>query len=62
MNEEIIYKENEDIKYIQFKRLLKYGIKHAYTLKDENINFSSKSQYQVSSYKKLFQIACLSHK
>jgi len=53
MNEEIIYKENEKIKYIQFKRLLKYGIKHAYTLKGENINFSSKSQYQTSSYKKI---------
>lgn len=53
MNEEIIYKESNEIKYIQFKRLLKYGIKHAYTLKDEGINFSSKSEYQKSSYRKI---------
>ena len=40
LNENIILKDNGDIQYIQFKRLLKYGIKHCYTLKGENIDFS----------------------
>lgn len=53
MNSEIIYKGNDEIKYIQFKRLLDYGIKHAYTLRGENINFSSKSELKDDSYKKI---------
>ncbi len=40
-NENIIIKENENgIKYLQFKRLLELGIKHAYTLKTDEIDFS----------------------
>ena len=36
-NENIVYKNNGNIELIQFKKLLKYGIKHAYTLKGENL-------------------------
>lgn len=50
MNKEIVYKKGKDIEYIQFKRLLKYGIKHAYTLKGENIDFSSLSEKNEYSY------------
>ena len=39
-NEEIVYVKKDNIEYIQFKKLLKYGIKHAYTLKGDNIDFS----------------------
>lgn len=51
--EEIIYKKNDEIEFIQFKRLLKYKIKHAYTLKGKNIDFSIKSEKSDYSYKKI---------
>ena len=53
-NENIIYKKAEGIEYIQFKKLLEYGIKHAYTLKGENINFRSNSKEEKDSYNKIF--------
>ena len=52
-NEEIIYVQKEGINYIQFKRLLKYGIKHAYTLKCEGIDFSFEQDKNKKSYEKL---------
>ena len=52
-NDEIIFKSTRDIQYIQFKRLLKYGIKHAYTLRGENIDFSTTSRYEKESYAKI---------
>ena len=54
-NDNIIIKQGNDIEYIQFKRLLDYGIKHAYTLKKEGINFRSDSKEEKDSYKKLFE-------
>ncbi len=53
MNQEIIFKNENGIEYIQFKRLLDLGVKHAYTLKGENINFSSKSEYKQKSFEKI---------
>lgn len=52
-NEEVIYVNKNGIEYIQFKKLLKYGVKHAYTLKGENIDFSFNQDLNVSSYQKL---------
>lgn len=52
-NEELIYVKKDDIEYIQFKKLLDYGIKHAYTLKSNNIDFSFNQELNSSSYKKL---------
>ena len=52
-NEEIIYVQKEGIEYIQFKKLLKYGIKHAYTLKSEGIDFAFNQAKNMSSYEKL---------
>jgi len=52
-NEEIIYVKGKNIEYIQFKRLLKYNIKHCYTLKGENINFSHNSEHEKESYSKI---------
>lgn len=52
-SEEIVYVKKDDIEYIQFKRLLKYGIKHAYTLKGENIDFSFNQSLNLVSYEKL---------
>jgi len=49
-NDNIIYKNNGDIEYIQFKKLLKYGVKHAYTLKGEDLDFSKDSEFEESSY------------
>ena len=55
MEEQILYKKDEGIEYIQFKILLELGIKHAYTLKGENIDFSSFSNKQKTSYEKLLK-------
>lgn len=53
-NDNIIIKQGNGIEYIQFKRLLDYGIKHAYTLKGEGINFRSDSKEEKESYNKIF--------
>lgn len=55
INNEIIYNKKEGIEYIQFKKLLEFGVKHAYTLKGENIDFSNNSEYEKSSYEKIFK-------
>ena len=52
-NENIIYKDNGEIAYIQFKRLLKYDIKHAYTLKREGLDFSKDAEKEKISYEAL---------
>lgn len=53
-SEEIVYVEKEGIHYIQFKKLLKYGVKHAYTLKSEGIDFSfTDMEKNAKSYDKL---------
>ena len=53
-NNNIIIKEDSNgIKYLQFKRLLNYGIKHAYTLKKEGIDFSFNQDMHDISYEKL---------
>ena len=54
-NDNIIIKKGDGIEYIQFKRLLEHGIKHAYTLKCDGINFRSDSEEEKESYKKLFE-------
>lgn len=46
----IMFQDNGDVQFIQFKKLLKYGIKHAYTLKGENLDFSQNSYVEKSSY------------
>ena len=43
-NEIIVCKEHKGIEYIQFRKLLDFGIKHAYTLKGDNINFRTDSK------------------
>lgn len=54
-NDIIVCKEYKGIQYIQFKKLLEFGIKHAYTLKGENINFRSKSKEEKESYSKIYE-------
>ena len=53
-NDNIIIKKENGIEYIQFKRLLEHGIKHAYTLKGEGINFRTGSEEEKESYQKIF--------
>lgn len=53
-NENIIYQKGNGIQYIQFKKLLEFGIKHAYTLKGDNINFDIKSKLENESNVKIF--------
>ena len=62
INDSVIYNKKNGIEYIQFKKLLNYEIKHAYTLKGENINFRSNSKENKSSYKKLFDALDLNSK
>jgi len=52
-NEEIIYSEKNGVKYMQFKRLLKYGIKHAYTFKSGDIDFAFNQDKNEKSYEAL---------
>lgn len=52
-NKEILYKDDGDLKYIQFKRLLRYGIKHCYTLKGDMLDFSKNQELEKSSYSRL---------
>lgn len=54
-NSIIKYCQGKDIDYIQFNKLLELGIKHAYTLKKENINFSHKN---LDLEKKSYQTIC----
>ena len=54
-NDNIVIKKGIGIEYIQFKRLLEHGIKHAYTLKGEGINFRSDSKEEKESYEKIFE-------
>lgn len=54
-DENIIVKKENGIEFIQFKKLLEFGIKHAYTLKGDGINFRSTAKEQDESYKKIFE-------
>ena len=53
-NDNIIIKKENGIEYMQFKRLLEHGIKHAYSLKSEGLNFRSNSKEEKESYQKIF--------
>ena len=53
LNDKIIFQNHDDVSYIQFKKLLKYGVKHAYTLKGENLDFSHDSELEKTSYFRL---------
>lgn len=54
-NQNIIYQNNGDIEFIQFKKLLKYGIKHAYTLKGESLDFSHGCLLEKLSYERILK-------
>lgn len=54
-NEKIICKEYKGIEYIQFRKLLDLGIKHAYTLKGKNTNFRSNSKEESECYSKIYE-------
>lgn len=54
-NNNIIIQEYKGIEYIQFKKLLELGIKHAYTLKGENTNFRSGSKEEKECYSKIYE-------
>ena len=56
----IIIKNENGIEFIQFKKLLEFGVKHAYTLKSDEINFRSSAKEQDVSYKKIFDAVGLS--
>lgn len=50
----VIIKNKNGLEYLQFKKLLEFGIKHAYTLKGDGINYRSTAKEQEASYKKIF--------
>ena len=50
-NSEIKYVKGKNVDYIQFKRLLKHGVKNAYTLRGENVDFSHYGESSNESYK-----------
>lgn len=54
INNQIVLKKTEEIEYLQFKRLLEHGIKHAYTLKADKLNFRSDNDLEKDSFLKLY--------
>lgn len=54
-NEKIICSEYKGIEYIQFRKLLDLGVKHAYTLKGEKTNFRSNSKEEKDCYCKIYE-------
>lgn len=55
-NKEIIYQIKDGFEYIQFKKLLDFKVKHAYTLKNPNTNYRVNSPEEKESYQKIFKI------
>ncbi len=55
-NKEIIYQNKNGFEYIQFKKLLDFKVKHAYTLKNVNTNYRANSPEEKESYQKIFKI------
>lgn len=53
LNDNIILNSKNGIEYLQFKKLLDYNIKHAYTLQGDNINFRNQCDVEDESYKKI---------
>jgi len=56
MDDKIIYKNENGIEYIQFQKLLDLGINHCYTLMSENIDFTTKNQYEKESLSKICKV------
>lgn len=57
-NEDIIHVKKEDIEYLQFRKLLDYGIVHAYVLKKYNRNYrvlNDNYSEVMDNYKYLFK-------
>jgi hypothetical protein len=52
-NNEIKFVKGKNVDYIQFKILLNYNIKHLYTLRSENVDFSKYGEASKESYKLL---------
>ena len=50
-NDNIVLKETDGIRYIQFKKLLEFGVKHAYTLRGTDFGHACPTSQE--SYKKL---------
>lgn len=55
-NDNIIIKSFEGLRYLQFKRLLDLGIKHAYTLKSDGYDFSHGEEEEPNSYDVLSRV------
>ena len=49
-NDEVIFKSENGLNYMQFKKLLNLGIKHLYTLKSDGIDFASSGPLEEKSY------------
>lgn len=60
--ENVIIKKENGVEFIQFKKLLELGIKHAYTLKNDGMNFRSTAKEQDESYKRIFDAIGLDEK
>ena len=49
-NDVVIFKEENGLKYMQFRKLLDLGIKHFYILKSDNIDFATGGPLESQSY------------
>lgn len=55
-NDNIIHVKGKKLEYIQFRKLNEFGIKHAYTLKNDGINFRINNNRE--NAKKSYEILC----
>ena len=53
LNDNVVLKKSNGIEYLQFKKLLELGINHCYTLKSDNIDFSTGNSNQEESLQKI---------
>ena len=52
-NPELVYVKGKNVDYLQFKRLLRYNVKNAYILRNNNLDFSKYGEASKESYKLL---------
>jgi YfiH family protein len=55
-NCEVVFGEENGLRFMQFKRLLELGVKHCYTLMGENIDFTTGSPFYEESLEKVCKV------
>ena len=59
-NEKVFFKEKNGLRYMQFRKLLEFGINHLYTLKSDEFDFAPNNPLEDKSYDTVAQILGIS--